>query len=152
MLKIDTASSISSKSPIQTKIKDFSAAVGIKREFKSGWNWDLSNVSGQNDFHFYGDQTFNASLGNPNKNHFDDGGFSFFQNTSNFNVSKEISGILHGMNLAAGAEYRMEQYKLYAGEEASYKNYNDTKATGSQGFYFCLNVWVIILIRICSSG
>lgn len=119
---------------IQTKIKDFSAAVGIKREFKSGWNWDLSNVSGQNDFHFYGDQTFNASLGNPNKNHFDDGGFSFFQNTSNFNVSKEISGILHGMNLAAGAEYRMEQYKLYAGEEASYKNYNDAKATGSQGF------------------
>lgn len=121
---------------IQTKIDDASLAVGIKGLFGKNWNWDLSNNTGYNKFHFYGDKTFNASTGNINRNHFDDGGFSFMQNTTNFNVSREIPGIAQGFNLALGAEYRMETYKIFAGEEASYKNYDVTgdKATGSQGF------------------
>ncbi len=100
-----------------------------------GWKWDLSNTIGDNDFHFFGDKTFNASLG-ATKNHFDDGGFNFLQNTSNLNFSKLIKGIGEEFNLALGAEYRFEQYKLKAGEPDSYKNYdpNSVKAGGSQGF------------------
>ncbi len=116
---------------IQTKIQDFSLSTGIKGTTSNKWNWDLSNTLGNNKFHFMGDQTFNASLGN-GQTHFDDGGFSFLQNTINANFSNEIND---KTNFAFGAEIRNEKYSIFAGEEASYKNYSDgTKAGGSQGF------------------
>lgn len=120
---------------IQTKISDASLAVGVKGTTIGNWNWDLGNTIGRNNFHFYGDETFNASLG-PNQTHFDDGGFNFLQNTVNLNFSKEIQGIASGFNIAFGGEYRYERYKIFAGEEASYRNYDPTgnKATGAQGF------------------
>lgn len=119
---------------IQTQVQDGSLAAGVKGKSLGNWNWDLSNTLGFNNFHFYGDKTFNASLGSE-KTHFDDGGFSFLQNTLNANFSKEVPHIASGFNIAFGAEMRYEQYKLFAGEEASYKNYSDgSKATGSQGF------------------
>lgn len=120
---------------IQTHISDASGAVGVKGELGNNWNWDLSNTLGKNNFHFYGDKTFNASLG-PNQTHFDDGGFSFLQNTANLTFDKSIPTVGAGLNLAFGAEYRYENYKIYAGEAASYTNYDATfnKATGSQGF------------------
>ncbi|SFE04504.1 iron complex outermembrane recepter protein [Chitinophaga sp. CF118] len=121
---------------IQTHISDVSAAVGIKGELGNNWNWDLSNTLGRNNFHFYGDKTFNASLGASTPTHFDDGGFSFLQNTANLTFSKEIPTVAAGLNLAFGAEYRYENYKIYAGDEASYTNYDPAfiKATGAQGF------------------
>ncbi|MBC7849134.1 MAG: TonB-dependent receptor [Chitinophagaceae bacterium] len=117
---------------IQTKISDISVAAGIKGKSAGGWNWDISNSLGRNNFHFYGDKTFNASLGSA-QTHFDDGGFNFLQNTVNAIFSKELTS---SFNLAVGAEYRYERYELFAGEEASYKNYDATgeKATGAQGF------------------
>ncbi len=118
---------------IQTHVSDMSMAVGVRGKTAGDWLWDVSNVIGRNNFHFYGDQTFNASLG-ATKNHFDDGGFNFLQNTANLNFSKEIPNVAAGFNFAAGAEFRYEQYQLYSGEEASYKNYDPAKASGSQGF------------------
>lgn len=120
---------------IQTKISDLSLASGVKGKLGEKWNWDLSNTIGRNDFHFYGEKTFNASLG-AGKTHFDDGGFSFLQNTINLNFDRKIDGVAQGMNFATGVEYRFENYKLYAGEPDSYRNYDTTgnKATGSQGF------------------
>jgi iron complex outermembrane receptor protein len=118
---------------IQAKIRDIAWTGGLKGINKNSWNWDLSNALGYNRFHFFGDKTFNASLG-PNQTHFDDGGFTFLQNTVNLNFSKEISGIGKGFNLAFGAEHRYERYTIFSGEEASYKNYNSDKATGAQGF------------------
>ena len=121
---------------IQTRISDVSAAVGIKGELGSNWSWDLSNVLGRNNFHFYGDKTFNVSLGANTPTHFDDGGFSFLQNTSNITFNKSIPEVAAGLNVALGAEFRYENYKLYAGDEASYTNYDPDfiKATGAQGF------------------
>lgn len=118
---------------IQTHIGDLSFAAGIKGETKNKWGWDVSNTIGRNDFHYYGDKTFNAGIGT-GQTHFDDGGFNFLQNTTNINFSKPFNDVAAGFNLAFGAEYRYEQYKIYAGEEGSYKNYNPDKATGSQGF------------------
>ncbi len=118
---------------ILTEINDLSLAVGLRGRTNKGWSWDLSNVIGRNDFHFFGEGTFNAGLG-ANQTSFDDGGFSFLQNTVNLNMSKEFPDILQGFNFAYGAELRLENYQLYAGEEASYKNYNPEKASGAQGF------------------
>ncbi len=117
---------------IQTKIRDIALTAGVKGVMKSSWNWDISNSIGSNKFHFYGDKTFNASLG-AGQTHFDDGGFTFTQNTTNLNFSKAINT---SFNLGFGAEFRYEKYKIFAGEEASYANYDlsGNKATGSQGF------------------
>jgi len=120
---------------IQTRVRDLSISAGVRGKSKDNWNWDVSNTVGSNNFHFFGDKTFNASLG-ASQTHFDDGGFNLAQNTTNANFSKELEGIASGFNLALGGEWRYERYKLFAGEEASYRNYDNTgnKATGSQGF------------------
>ncbi len=118
---------------IQTVIGDGSMAAGIKGSCSNKWNWDFSNSIGINTFHFYGHNTFNASLG-ALQTHFDDGGFRFLQNTTNASMSKNFKSIGAGLNLAFGAELRLENYKLIAGEKASYKNYNPSKASGAQGF------------------
>ena len=132
---------------IQTNIADASIALGLKGQLGAGWNWDLSNTLGRNDFHYYGDKTFNASIiGDNSKTHFDDGGFNFLQNTVNLDFSKSFSSVAKGLNLGLGAEYRYEKYSIYAGEEASYKSYHPADlyypnidesrapASGSQGF------------------
>ena len=134
---------------IQTHIGDVSFAAGVKGTCHN-WNWDISNTFGRNDFHYYGDKTFNASIfyvaNAQQQNHFDDGGFNFLQNTLNFDVSRSFKTIAQGLNLGLGAEYRYEHYSIYKGEDASYKNYhqadiyypnvgeNRTPASGSQGF------------------
>lgn len=117
---------------IKTEIRDVAVTGGLKGVVFNNWNWDLSNTTGKNKFHFFGDKTFNASLGSAQQR-FDDGGFSFLQNTSNLNFSREFA---KNFNLGVGAEFRYENYEIFAGEEASYKNYDPTgdKATGSQGF------------------
>jgi iron complex outermembrane receptor protein len=116
---------------IQTRIHDYAATAGLKGRMASNWNWDFSNTFGRNRVHFFGDKTFNASQGAA-QTHFDDGGFSFNQNTVNLNLSKEVSTRI---NIGAGAEYRHENYRIFSGEAASYTNYSSgNKATGSQGF------------------
>lgn len=112
---------------IQTNISDGSIAAGLKGKTGNDWNWDLSNTLGRNDFHYYGDKTFNASIiGDKSKTHFDDGGFNFLQNTTNLDFSKSFSSIAEGLNLGLGAEFRYEKYTIYQGEEASYKSYRST--------------------------
>ncbi|MFN8291091.1 MAG: TonB-dependent receptor [Chitinophagaceae bacterium] len=122
---------------IQTHITDASVAAGVRGGSASGWNWDFSNTLGHNNFHYYGDKTFNASLiGAKTPNHFDDGGFNFTQNTVNLDFSRSFRKVAQGMNLGLGTEFRYEHYTIYKGEEASYKGYPNThdQAPGSQGF------------------
>ncbi|MEP6746919.1 MAG: TonB-dependent receptor [Bacteroidota bacterium] len=138
---------------IQTHIQDISLALGVKGDLGKEWNWDFSNTIGRNDFHYYGDKTFNASsIGNTSPTHFDDGGFNFLQNTLNLDFSKSFKKVAQGLNLGFGAEYRYEHYSIYKGEPGSYESYttqpliyknqigtgNDDSlrlpAAGSQGF------------------
>jgi iron complex outermembrane recepter protein len=69
---------------IGTNINDASIALGFKGTSVRNWHWDMSLVTGKNDFQYFGDKTFNASLiGNTTKNYFIDGGFRFRQATLN---------------------------------------------------------------------
>ncbi len=125
---------------IQAKIQDISMVTGFSKETKSGWNWDFSNAFGYNDFHYYGAGTFNASdIGNVTKTNFDDGGFNFLQNTTNFDLSKQFGTVNNGgLKVAYGAELRYEAYRINRGEVASYKAYPNSyglqQAPGAQGF------------------
>ncbi len=123
-------------------LKDASFAAGLKGMFGGDWSWDLSNNTGYNDFHFFGNKTFNASLPLPlqyMQTRFDDGGFDFLQNTTNLDLTKSFSNVAKGLTLAFGGEFRYERYHLYAGEPGSYENGGATlngqpKAAGSEGY------------------
>ena len=107
---------------INSNIKDQSISVGIKGMI-GDWNVDLSNTYGKNSFLYVIGNTYNASLQNASPTTFDAGGFSFAQNTANLDVSKFYDDIMSGLNVAFGSEYRLENYTIVPGEEASYAQY-----------------------------
>lgn len=107
---------------INSTITDKSLAVGIKGKI-SDWNIDLSNSWGKNAFLYTIGNTFNASRQNASPTTFDAGGFNFMQNTVNLDINQFFDDVLSGLNVAFGAEYRLENYEIEAGEEASYSQY-----------------------------
>ena len=103
---------------INSDIKDKSLAVGIKG--KAGdWDVDFSNTWGQNNFDFTVSNSFNASQGIVSSTTFTAGGFAFSQNTTNLDISKFFENTWEGLNVAFGAEYRLENYQILEGEEES---------------------------------
>tara|TARA_R110002049_G_scaffold299812_1_gene490272 strand:- start:399 stop:3350 length:2952 start_codon:yes stop_codon:yes gene_type:complete len=107
---------------INSTITDKSLAVGIRGKVND-WNIDLSNSWGKNGFLYTIGNTFNASLQNASPTTFDAGGFNFSQNTVNLDVNQFFDDTFSGLNVAFGAEYRLENYQIVAGEEASYGQY-----------------------------
>jgi iron complex outermembrane recepter protein len=118
---------------ISSKIDDRAATVGVRGIWKS-WDIDLSNTYGFNKFHFFVNNSLNRSFGELSKTSFDAGGFQLAQNVSNLNFTRNFSDILSGLNVAFGAEYRTERYKIFQGEGMSWRNYNPLLPGGSQGF------------------
>ncbi len=109
---------------ITSEIVDNSIATGIRTKYASGWKMDLSNTFGKNLFHYYIKGTINASLVGNSPTEFNAGGHSLSQNTTNLDFSKNYDSVLNGMNLAFGAEFRTEQFSIFAGEEGSYATYD----------------------------
>lgn len=109
---------------ITSEIVDNSIAAGIRTKYASGWKMDLSNTFGKNLFHYYIKGTINASLVGNSPTEFNAGGHSLSQNTTNLDFSKNYDSVLNGMNLAFGAEFRTEQFSIFAGEEGSYATYD----------------------------
>ncbi|OWW25191.1 TonB-dependent receptor [Zobellia sp. OII3] len=110
---------------INSTIKDRSLSVGVKGKINE-WDVDLSNTYGKNSFLYSIGNTFNASMQNASPTLFDAGGFSFAQNTANLDVTRFFEDALSGLNVAFGAEYRVENYDIVAGEPASYGQYDGT--------------------------
>ena len=110
---------------IQSDILDKSFAIGVKGETEGGWNIDFSNTSGQNSFAFTIVNTSNASLKAASPSTFDAGSFKFTQNTTNLDVSKFHDDIFSGLNVAFGAEYRVDHFEIFAGKEDSYTTYQN---------------------------
>ncbi len=140
---------------ITSTIIDNSVSVGVRTKTASGWNLDINNTWGENNFHYFIKGTLNASLGDLSPTDFDAGGHSLTQNTTSLDMSRYFEDIMSGFNIAFGAEYRTENFVIFSGEEASYATYdsngiaitdpaNQTQATdpitgelrpgGSQGF------------------
>jgi len=109
---------------ITSEIVDNSIAAGIRTKYASGWKMDLSNTFGKNLFHYYIKGTLNASLVGNSPTEFNAGGHSLSQNTTNLDFTKNYDSVLNGMNLAFGAEFRTEQFSIFAGEEGSYATYD----------------------------
>jgi iron complex outermembrane receptor protein len=108
---------------IASDIVDKSLVVGIKGK-KGEWDVDFSNTYGVNSFDFNIVNTSNATLGRSTPQEFYAGGFSFMQNTTNLDINRFYEDTFEGLNVAFGAEYRLENYQLLAGQEESYASYN----------------------------
>ncbi|MBB3224278.1 TonB-dependent receptor plug domain-containing protein [Pseudoduganella umbonata] len=111
------------------------------------WNADISQTYGYNRLMYDISNTLNASIANADllaggqgisPDHFDAGGFSFEQWTTNADFARYFDGVLgKGLNVAFGAEYRVEKYKIFAGEPGSYVDADglgNGGNAGSQGF------------------
>lgn len=108
---------------IHSNIIDKSLSVGIKGKI-GDWDADFSNTWGQNSFGFNIKNSFNASLQNSSPFEANAGGFAYTENTVNFDLSRYYDDVMSGLNLAFGAEYRLENYEIFAGAENSYAQYN----------------------------
>lgn len=107
---------------IASAVQDLSFAAGIKGKW-GNVNYDISNTYGRNTFDYTIKNTANASMAYPSKTQFDAGGLGFSQNTINADFDTKINW-LEGFNIAFGAETRFENFKINAGEEASYALYD----------------------------
>lgn len=123
---------------IATSITDISAAAGVRGE-TSGWNLDLSVNYGSNRLDYSVENSFNTSLGglvSPRK--FEAGGMRSGQTSVNFDAQRDVNLGVGETSLAAGFEWRNENYKIVAGELASYVagpyTFTNGAAPGSQVF------------------
>jgi len=120
---------------IETGVNDFSLSAGVKG-FLSGWSYDLSETYGMNSLQYRVVNSVNTSMWTKSPTDFDAGTLKFGQATTNLDFFKSVDvGREFPLNVAAGAEFRWENYKIIAGELASYLRGDSTsKATGSQVF------------------
>ena len=107
---------------IHTNIMDRAICVGLESKINE-WHFDLSHIYGSNAFNYQVENSLNASMLSASPTSFDAGGFEFRQNTTNLNMSRFYQTILSGFNMAFGGEFRVDNYIIKAGEEASWKNY-----------------------------
>ncbi|MBT8320983.1 MAG: TonB-dependent receptor [Eudoraea sp.] len=110
---------------INSNITDQSVSFGIRGIVGENWNVDFSHTYGKNTFLYRITNSNNASLANSTPFEADSGGFNYSEDTSNFDVSRFFDDVMYGLNIAFGAEYRVENYAIVAGEEASYAQYNE---------------------------
>jgi iron complex outermembrane receptor protein len=106
---------------IHTKINDQSVSLGLKG-VHNGWIIDANTNLGGNSFQFNIENSMNASIGAASPTSFDAGRFHFRQGTGNLDLLKSINtgGALKSLNLALGAEFRVENYEIDAGQFESY--------------------------------
>jgi iron complex outermembrane receptor protein len=106
---------------INTDIWDASGAVGAKGT-AAGWRWDLSTVFGSNTLDYEVTHSNNASMGTASPTAFDAGGLGFSQSTTNLDLFRDLTVGGRSLRTAAGAEFRLDRFKITAGDSASWKN------------------------------
>jgi iron complex outermembrane receptor protein len=108
---------------ITSNILDNSFSIGLLTNFKE-WNVDVNNTIGRNNFHYFIKNTVNATLEENSPTEFDAGGHQLIQNTTSIDFSKYFLATSYGFNIALGLEHRLDEYKIFSGEEASYAAYD----------------------------
>ena len=101
-------------------ITDFSIAGGVKGELANGWNVDASVVHGSNEFSNGLKNSINSSLGTASPTKFDTGEYEYSQTVLNFDAAKGYEFGDVPVNVAAGLEFRFEDYSTEAGDPESF--------------------------------
>ena len=106
---------------INSTLWDASTSFGVKGAV-AGWKWDLSEVIGRNSHNFFISNTNNASFGNASKTAFNAGTLIFSEATSNLDLSRDVKAGTVPVRLAAGAEFRRDQFQIDQGEPGSWQD------------------------------
>jgi len=109
---------------IHSNINDLAVTIGVRR--KGDWNIDASITHGQNSFQFNIENTVNASYGDASPTTFDSGTLSASQTLGDLDLLRKIdtNGMLKSLAFVIGTEVRTENYKIKAGDLASYDDGN----------------------------
>lgn len=99
----------------ESKINDMSFSIGNKW-LVNDWDIDLSLTTGSNDIDYTVSNSINPSMGINSPTSFDPGGYKFGILVGNLDFAKTIDDL----SLSFGGEFRRENFKVRAGEEASY--------------------------------
>jgi iron complex outermembrane recepter protein len=125
---------------INTGITDRSVGAGV-RGSTNGWDVDLSLTHGRNDFQFLIENTVNASMGASSPTTFNAGRLGFAQTVGNLDLVRPVAwSAVKAMSLVLGGEFRLETYRIDAGDEPSWLLGSDSTASGqpklagAQGF------------------
>ena len=118
---------------------DYSGVAGLRKTVKEGWNIDLSTGYGKNTLDQYAYGSSNASLGAASPKDFYAGRVGFGQYLTEANISKNVKNPkgVKSLNVAFGAQYRVDRFELIAGDEAASSvgplATTKNKTPGSQG-------------------
>ncbi|MFD2570679.1 TonB-dependent receptor domain-containing protein [Spirosoma soli] len=108
---------------LTSNVSDKSLTVGIRGR-AGGFDLDFSNSFGSSIFRYGMVNTMNASYGPSTPTTMRLGDNNFTQNTTNIALSRLYSepmgGVLKSMNIAFGAEMRVENYQITPGQVESY--------------------------------
>jgi iron complex outermembrane receptor protein len=105
---------------IDTELEDYSLVGGIRGEV-AGWRADFSIGRGHNRFDYTIRNTLNTSFGTASQRTFDAGGLRYGQIVANADVSREFEmGFAKPLSIAAGGEYREEEFQIRPGDLQSY--------------------------------
>jgi len=108
---------------ISPELSDKSFAIGMKG-LMGDYAYDISVNNGSNDFAWGMVNSHNATYGTSagQQAEFDLGTLGYSQTTVNFDLTTQMDmdGLDGPLSLAMGAELRMENYTIEAGEEAGY--------------------------------
>ncbi len=107
---------------IHTEIDDDAFTAGISGS-RNGWDIDFSVTTGGNAFQFNIENTMNASMGESSPRSFDAGRLKFRQTTGNLDLVRllDTKGFMKSLSLVMGSEFRVENYQIEAGEDASWQ-------------------------------
>ncbi len=124
---------------IHTTVSDFSVGGGFVSEFENSLKADIAVVHGGNSFNFEVTNSHNASWVARNctrretcyaQTSADAGTLSLDLTTINLDFTLPLRDALH---LAWGLEHRLDRYRIEAGEEYSYRDYDGPGVGGAGG-------------------
>ena len=97
---------------------DYSLVGGIRGFASNGFTWDASVSAGTSEIDQFIFDTVNASLGYDTPTSFRPGIYRQDETNLNFDVSYPVNDLVH---VAAGAEWRREEFTIGAGNQASWE-------------------------------
>jgi iron complex outermembrane receptor protein len=116
---------------IHTVLDDNSSSAGVRGAL-NGWDVDFSVTHGTNALHYFVEHSNNASMGTASPTTFDAGQLSFGQTVGSVDLLRPLGARLglQSLSFVAGGEFRREEYRIDAGEEASWQLGNGGDSAG----------------------
>jgi iron complex outermembrane receptor protein len=104
---------------IDTDISDTSVTVGVKQ--KGTWTVDASLTRGTSAFRFDINNSVNASLGTASPTTFNAGTLASTETVANLDLQRKLdTTAVKSASIVLGSEFRVENYQIIAGDEASF--------------------------------